>query len=89
MSNKYPVLIDDVPEEYRDIVELIGMDCFLKLCYLCGGQTLYVPIMDTLQRGPRDRLIRDLFDGHNYKALGRQFRLSERQIRKIINGTRI
>ena len=34
------------------------------------------------------RDIRARFDGGNYRALAVQFRLSERQIRKIINGTR-
>ena len=32
--------------------------------------------------------IRARFTGGNYRALAAQFRLSERQIRKIINGTR-
>ena len=29
------------------------------------------------------------FNGGNYRALASQFRLSERQIRKIVNGTRV
>lgn len=82
------IRIEDIPEEYRDIVENLGMDSFLKLTRLCGGQTLYVPKMETLEREGRDREIRSLFNGGNYRALAIQFRLSERQIRKIINGTR-
>jgi len=41
-----------------------------------------------LERNARDRDIRARFNGCNYRALAAQFRLSERQIRKIINGTR-
>lgn len=82
------IRIEDIPEEYRDIVENLGMDSFLKLTRLCGGQNLYVPKMETLEREGRDREIRSLFNGGNYRALAIQFRLSERQIRKIINGTR-
>ena len=37
----------------------------------------------------RDREIRARFNCGNYRALASQFRLSERQIRKIINGTRV
>lgn len=85
MSN---IRIEDIPEEYRDIVENLGMDSFLKLTRLCGGQSLYVPKMETLEREGRDREIRSLFNGGNYRALAIQFRLSERQVRKIINGTR-
>lgn len=29
-----------------------------------------------------------MFNGYNYRSLATQFRLSERQIRKIISGTR-
>lgn len=82
------IRIEDIPEEYRDIVENLGMDSFLKLTRLCGGQNLYVPKMETLEREGRDREIRSLFNGGNYRTLAVQFRLSERQIRKIINEKR-
>ena len=78
----------DIPEEYRDILEALGMDAFLELIRLCGGQTLYLPKLDSLEREGRDREIRARFNGGNYRALASQFRLSERQVRKIINGYR-
>lgn len=79
---------EDVPEEYQDILDTLGMEAFLRLIRLCGGQSLYLPKLDSLQRDGRDREIRARFNGGNYRALARQFRLSERQVRKIINGTR-
>ena len=79
---------EDIPEEYQDIAEALGMDCFLRLIHLCGGQSLYLPKLDSLEREGRDREIRARFNGGNYRALAAQFRLSERQIRKIINGSR-
>ena len=93
MSNPYmtttrPIPMSDIPEEYRDIVDTIGMEAFTQLTLLCGGQTLYIPKRESLERGARDRDIRARFDGGNYRALAAQFRLSERQIRKIINGVR-
>lgn len=47
------------------------------------------PFDITLRRDGRDREIRARFNGGNYRALASQFRLSERQIRKIVNGTRV
>ena len=93
MSNPYmtttrPIPMSDIPEEYRDIVDTIGMEAFTQLTLLCGGQSLYIPKRESLERSARDRDIRARFDGGNYRALAVQFRLSERQIRKIINGTR-
>ena len=79
---------DDIPDEYRDIVDAIGMESFIHLALLCGGQTLYIPKRESLERSARDRDIRAMFNGSNYRSLATQFRLSERQIRKIINGSR-
>ena len=39
---------DDIPEEYRDIVDAIGMEAFMHLTLLCGGQTIYVPKWESL-----------------------------------------
>ena len=74
---------------YTDLVEVLGLDGFLTLVDLCGGQSLYIPKGETLRRDGRDREIRARFNGGNYRALASQFRLSERQIRKIVNGTRV
>ena len=82
------IRLEDVPGEYRDIAEAIGMEAFTQLTLLCGGQSLYIPKRESLERNARDREIRARFDGGNYRALAAQFRLSERQIRKIINGVR-
>ena len=43
---------DDIPEEYRDIVDAIGMEAFVHLTLLCGGQTLYVPKRESLEAAP-------------------------------------
>lgn len=91
-TNDYTALrsirLEDVPEEYRDIAEDLSLPVFLRLAALCGGQDLYVPKLESLERRGRDREIRARFNGGNYRALAAQFRLSERQIRKIINGVR-
>ena len=88
MTTTRTIPISDIPEEYRDIAEAIGMEAFTQLTLLCGGQSLYIPKRESLERNARDRDIRARFDGGNYRALAAQFRLSERQIRKIINGVR-
>ena len=87
-TNLTAIRTSDIPAEYQDIVETIGMEAFLELVGLCGGQNLYIPKRESLQREGRDRAIRARFNGGNYRALAAQFRLSERQVRKIINGTR-
>ena len=46
----------DIPAEYADLVEVLGLDGFLTLVDLCGGQSLYIPKGETLRRDGRDRL---------------------------------
>ena len=82
------IRLEDIPEEYHDIVNALGMEAFMGLTSLCGGQCLYVPKMESLKREGRDREIRARFNGGNYCDLARDFHLSERQVRKIINGKR-
>ena len=82
------IRMEDIPPEQRDIAEELGMDSYVKLVRLCGGQNLYVPKLESIQRDGRDREIRARFNGGNYRVLAAQFRLSERQVRKIINGGR-
>lgn len=88
LPNLPKIPLSDVPEEYRDIAELLGMEAFSRLTYLCGGQCLYIPKRESLERGARDREIRSRFNGGNHRSLALQYRLSVRQIRKIVNGTR-
>lgn len=76
---------EDIPAEYADLVDALGLPGFLALTDLCGGQNLYVPMPESLHRDGRDREIRARFDGANYRALARQYRLSERQVRKIVS----
>ena len=80
------VTLEDIPEEYRDIAEAVGLEAYLKLSVLCGGQNLYIPKREALERQARNRAIRSQFNGGNYRSLAVQYRLSERQIRKIVHG---
>ena len=79
LNTARPVPMSDIPEEYRDIAEAIGLEAFTQLTLLCGGQSLYIPKRESLERNARDRDIRARFNGCNYRALAVQFRLSERR----------
>lgn len=82
---EYKIRIEDIPEQYADIVELLGLEQFLSLCLLCGGCAIYFPRIESLAMDARDREIYKNFTGYNYRQLSAQYRLCERQIRKIID----
>lgn len=49
-----------------------------------AGDSLYIPKAGSLERKEeRNQLIRSRFTGKNYEQLGREFSLTERQIRNI------
>lgn len=37
MTTTRTIPMSDIPEEYRDIAEAIGMEAFIQLTLLCGG----------------------------------------------------
>ena len=41
LNTARPVPMSDIPEEYRDIAEAIGLEAFTQLTLLCGGQSLF------------------------------------------------
>ena len=63
LNTARPVPMSDIPEEYRDIAEAIGLEAFTRLTLLCGGQSLYIPKRESLERNARDRDIRARFNG--------------------------
>lgn len=75
---------EDVPDSLKDIADEIGIDNFIKLCRLCGGVCIYIPTENSLIKPIRNRVIRESFDGSNYKDLARKFNISEVQVRKIV-----
>ena len=38
------IQMDDIPYSLHQMVEIIGMKNFLKLCKMYGGYTLYIPV---------------------------------------------
>lgn len=79
LNTARPVPMSDIPEEYRDIAEAIGLEAFTRLTLLCGGQNLYIPKRESLERNAGTGTSCAHFTGGNYRALAVQFRLSERQ----------
>lgn len=76
----------DIPEAYQPVVDMIGIDAFLKLCQYCMGDEMYFPMVDTVFRKTRNRLIQKEYDGYNSKALAKKYGLTLKQIRNIVNG---
>lgn len=84
------VTYDMLNEKQKDIADVIGVEATLKLCEVYGGDPLYLPKNDDVQRELRDREIRKLYGEQNYKSsyLKKQYGLSGRTIRNIVREAR-
>lgn len=77
------IKLEDIPESSRYIAEAIGLESYLILASLVGGESFYMPTISKLVKGHRNRLIKEKFKG-DYAKLGREFGLSSSQIKQII-----
>jgi len=84
MLKDYDIQIDDLPPDFRDVAETIGLEPALKLVQARGGEGVYVPKADKVCRAARDRAIRAAFNGSNYRDLARRFGLTVVWIRAIV-----
>lgn len=78
------IAIDDLPEDYQAVAEIIGKDLTLKLAHHLGGAGFYFRKLDNVFLSKRDEQIRAAFTGANHKELARDYNLTERQIRNIL-----
>ena len=84
MIDQYNIQIDDLPPDFRDIAETIGMEPALKLVQARGGEGIYIPKADKVCRAARDRAIRSEFNGANHRELARKYGLTVVWIRSIV-----
>ena len=76
--------IEDFPEGFRDVVAAIGMEAAYKLCTAAGGNYVYVPKTDSIQKRLRDLSIKnDYKNGMSIEQLCKKYKLSFNQIRAI------
>lgn len=87
-SNGYEIKIDDLPETFRDVADLIGLDNALALVDMCGGMNLYVPKKDSCELAAKFRRIYEEYkaskSGTVYVDIAKKYNYSESYVRDII-----
>lgn len=81
---EFQITPDQVSEETRWLCDIVGMNKFLEIVDMAGGQYVYIPKRATLEKELRHRAIRQEFDGGNLRKLARKYDVSERHIRTIL-----
>ena len=78
------IKVEDVPDGSRDLVEIFGMDTFMELVDYCGGSNVYIPSKGAIVKKARNRVIKEEFDGGNFRELSCKFGISDILVRKIV-----
>jgi hypothetical protein len=86
MSKSNRVLIDakDIPQDLKKLVGIVGSDKFFEIVKEYGGESIYIPKVDTFYRSDRNRKIVQEFTGSNYRELAKKYRLTDKMIRYIL-----
>lgn len=76
----------DLPEQYHEMVALIGVENTLKLAEKFPKQPFYFIGLEVVIEKKKKEYIRKKFDGSNHKELARATGYSERWVYEILKG---
>lgn len=74
---------EDVSVTLKPMVEIVGMEDFIEIVKVYGGDTVYIPTYKALTIQQRNREINMAYDGFNAKELSQIYELSVSQIHRI------
>jgi len=80
--------IEDLPERYREMADLIGVDNTLKLAEKYPKQGFYFIGLQKVIIDKKAEYIRKNFNGANHKDLARATGYSERWVYEILKGSK-
>lgn len=76
--------MDDLEEQHRQIAEVIGIECLLKLAEHFSGSGIYLPQLKTLVMNKIHSTILDEYDGTNVRQLASKYQVSQSTVYNIV-----
>lgn len=81
----YKLELKDIPSQYSELVEFLGLDLFMKFCDFFGGSHVYVPTKKTLSNIVRDKeIVKAYQENVEIKCIARKYNVTQNCIRKIV-----
>lgn len=74
----------DIPEQYRDIAGITGVDTYVKLADYVRGDELYFPKVESILTPARNRRICREYNGYNQKELSEKYGLTIQQVSRVL-----
>lgn len=76
--------LEDISENYRPVVEIVGLEAFIELSEHAQGDEIYIPKAESIVAPARNRRIRKEYDGYNIRDLADKYDLTTKQIANIL-----
>lgn len=76
--------MEDIPERYRNVAQLIGVEAYARVSDYARGDEIYFPKPETLLIPARNRRIRDEYNGYNQKELAEKYDITIQQVNNIL-----
>ena len=77
------ISMEDLSPRQQEMAKVIGVEAYIKLTKHFGGESAYIPKFDEMVKDPRNREIRQKYNGYNSTALAREYCLSDRYVRML------
>ena len=75
-----------MPNELCTVIATeIGVENFLKLSQLVGGDSVYIPQQETILRHVRDQKIQEEYNGYNVQQLSQNYVIIRRWVYQIVS----
>lgn len=82
---KDEIRLEDLPEQFRQIAEIVGLETAVALIHAAPGCTIYVPTVGQATAGARNReIFRKYVNGWTPSQLAMSYDMSESYIRSIL-----
>lgn len=78
------IYLNGFNEDQIYIIQLIGLDNYLKLCEAFAGESIYIPKMKSAKIIERNKKIKSEFNGKNLYYLSQKYHICVRQVRRIL-----
>lgn len=86
MDTKEKIKLEILPDSYKYIAELIGLDKALIMLEHFGGSTIYIPKIDCCNRYYRNiKIVDDYRSGLTYSQIATKYNLTSVSVRNIIS----
>lgn len=78
--------LEDIPDKFHILIDIIGIDKFIEILKVYGGDSLYIPTYKSIIKIKRNEEIKTKFNGFNIREIAREYDISISHIKRILEG---